>query len=127
MSSSALRDEIRGKILATHQLASEVIDIFGTKVELRQPTLQDVLLIQQAKEDSEDGAVPISAVAKVLIQYSYVPETNEKVFEEGDGPAIMQLPFGNDMIRVTDALEKLTKVNFTPKTDISGQSQPLTS
>lgn len=125
--SSSQRDEIRGKVFAAHKLATEEIEIFNTKIELRQPTLSDVLVIQQARDDSEDGSVPVSAVAKVLIQYSFVPKTNEKIFEEGDGEAIMQLPFGDDMIRVTDALERLTKVNFTPKTDTSEVDQTSTS
>lgn len=124
---SSTRDDIRGKIFAAHKLATEEIEIFGTKVELRQPTLSDILVIQQARDDSEDGAVPVSSVARILIQYSFVPGTSEKVFEEGDGEAIMQLPFGEDMIRVTTALEKLTKVNFTPKTDSSDQGQTSTS
>lgn len=103
------RDEIRAAIFATKEVKREVIDFFGTKLELRQPRLSDVINIQNiAKEDGIQ-----SAVVDALIRYAYIPGTDTKVFEEGDAASFLEMPFGQDLVNVSDALERLSKVNFS--------------
>lgn len=106
------RDDIRARIFAKKDLRSKLLDFFGTEIELRQPMLKDILQAQQeAQQQAEDGVS--SAVVNILLQYAYVPGTSEKVFEEGDKDALLDLPFDENLIGVTDALTELTKVNFT--------------
>lgn len=119
------RDDIRAQVFAKKDLKSKVLDFFGTQIELRQPMLKDILEAQQeAAQQAEDGIS--SAVINILLQYAYVPGTSEKVFEEGDKNALLGLPFDENLISVTEALEELTKVNFT-KPSADSQNDPTSS
>lgn len=109
------RDDIRSAIFASKKLASEQVNFFGQQIELRQPRLSDIISIQQ----SEDRQ---SAIVDTLIRYAYIPGTDEKIFEEGDTAGLLQLPFGQDMIDVSAALERLTKVNFRDGSESSGKT-----
>lgn len=102
------REEIRAKILATHTPKSVAVELFGTTIELRQPILEDVIKAQ-SQEDRTRGIVD------VLIKQAYVPDTNEKVFTEEDADQLCTLPMGADILRVAQALESLTEVNFLGK------------
>lgn len=121
----SIRDNIRAKIFASKDFAEEVVDFFGEKIILRQPSLSQVLEVQ----NSEDRK---SAVIDTLIKYAYVPDESgkkasaEKVFEEADNDSLLTLPFGADFLRVSNALEKLTNVNFLDKGDISSNDQTST-
>jgi hypothetical protein len=100
------RDSIRAAILGTeHKPKSKVVDFFGQKIELRQGTLGDIL---EARE-SEDRQ---GAVIRVLTERAFIPGTDTQVFEETDAEVLKKLPFGPDFIRVSNALEELTDVNF---------------
>lgn len=112
------RDELRAKILQTHQPKSKIVEFFGAEIELRQPLLDDVI---KARENPDRQ----SAVIDTLLGNAYVPGTNEKVFEDGDVADLRKKPFGADMIRVSRALEELSEVNFLdqkPDTKPSGSS-----
>lgn len=99
------RDDIRAAVFATKKLASEIVDFFGTKIELRQPRLSDIIAIQNTEDRK-------SAIVDTLIRYAYVPGTDTKLFEESDQASFLEMPFGQDLINVSNALERLTKVNF---------------
>lgn len=116
---SNARDAIRGKIFATKEVTKVPVEFFGQNIELRQPLLQDILQAQNG-EDRE------SAVIETLINYAYIPGTEEKVFESGDVAGLKKLPFGADFIRVSQALETLTEVNFLAKKDTSKDDQTST-
>lgn len=101
------RSALRNAILGTqHSFRAKTISFFGEEIELRQSTLKDVLDAQ----DTEDRK---SAMVGMLVRYAYVPGTNEKVFEEEDADAIMQLPFGPDFTAVNEAIAEITGVNIT--------------
>jgi len=99
------RKSIRDAIFSSKKPMSKVISFFGQQIELRQPTLEDILSVQSAEDRK-------AAVIDTLVKYAYVPGTDEHIFEDTDGASIMGLPFGQDMISVTAALEELTSVNF---------------
>lgn len=121
----ATRDSIRSQVFAKKDLKSKTLDFFGTQIELRQPKLKDILDAQQeAAQQAEDGVS--SAVVSILLQYAYVPGTSEKVFEAGDRDALLQLPFDENLIGITEALEELTKVNFTKPSADSQNDQTST-
>lgn len=93
------RDEIRAQILGS-KAQSKVIEFFGAKIELRQPTLGVILEHRKASDD-------LDALQMMLISYAYVPDTTELVFDEADVDALMELPFGKDMNTLTTAVGEL--------------------
>lgn len=103
------RDEMRASIFKDKVVAKETIEFFGTQIEMRQPRLSDIMAIKKVAE--EEGGNQ-SAIVDTLVRYAYVPGTEEKLFEEGDAAQFLAMPFGPDLIRVSDALERLTQVNF---------------
>lgn len=103
------RDAIRAAIFSGDnprtKPKSEFVDLFGEQVEIRQPNL-DTILSLQSREDKKQ------AMVDMLVAYTYVPETNDKVFESGDAEGLLALPFGEDYSRVQAAITKLTNVNI---------------
>lgn len=83
---------------------SKIVKFFGNDIELRQGTLEQLF---QEKPDKQ------SAIIDFLCNNSYVPGTDERLFEEADAAQFMSMPFGEDFVRVTNALQELTGVNFT--------------
>lgn len=101
------RDQMRANIFASKQVKIKIVDFFGEKIELRQPVLADILAAKE--KDTQDGVIGM------LVDYAYVPGTDQKVFEPTDRDGLLQLPFGNDFLDVSNALEELTNVNFQVK------------
>ncbi len=102
---SQARDEIRSALLSTHQPRSEKVTLFGQEIELRQPTLQDVMKAQ-------DTSDPAERAADMIIQYAYVPGTDERIFDEGDRQTILRWPFGPEFTELQQAITRLTNVNL---------------
>lgn len=102
------RGEARAKIFASKQRKTEIIEFQDVMLELRQPLLGDILKAQ-GSENRE------AAVIETLVNYAYLPGTDEKVFEDTDKEGLLAMPFGADFIRVSQALERLTEVNFLDK------------
>lgn len=105
------RDQIRASIFNTKP-KSEFINIFGCDVELRQPSLGNILEAQ-TKDDRR------AAIVDMIIDYCYVPGTNEKVFEAADAEGILTLPYGEDLSKINDAIARLTNI------DVSGEEKNL--
>lgn len=99
------RDELRARVFAADNKKpkSKTIVFFGVEIELRQGTLSSIL----AERDNKQAAI-----VDFLIGNAYVPGTNERAFEEGDAEQFMTMPFGEDFVKVTKALEELSGVNF---------------
>lgn len=102
------RDELRAQIFASREVKRKVVDFFGTKIELRQPTLGDVL-------DARDKESNQAAVIDTLVKYAFIPKTEVRVFDDADADSFKKMPFGVDFLRVNAALEELTEVNFLDK------------
>ena len=104
----SIRDDLRTKIFsgATNR-ESITITFFGADIELRQPTvgqLQNML----EEQSNRQGNIPLP---QYLIQYAYVPGTDDKVFDQADLAGLMDLPYNQDMIIVANAVGKLSGVN----------------
>src|SRR5712691_7039361 len=102
---SVERDALRGKLLQTRQPLAKEITFFGEKIELRQMLLSDVMKAKDAPDDQ-------NRLVRILIDYAFVPGTDEKVFEEGDVEALLAQPFGQDFVDLSNALTELTSINF---------------
>ena len=97
-----LRQQTRDLIMTTKP-KSILLDVFGTQIELRQPNLRTIMTTQSM----DDRA---AAAAIMLINYSYLPGTNTKVFEDVDVDGILGLPFGSDFQKIQEAISELTDV-----------------
>lgn len=98
------RKAIRDAVLGNKHYRKEVLKVFGTEIELRQPSLR---LILSAQQDDDQGR----AVATMLTNYCYVPGTDDLVFDKADIEALLELPFGDDMQKINKAIERLTGVD----------------
>lgn len=93
------RDEIRAAIFGAKPKSEIVEDFFGVTIEMRQPSLQVAL---NQKEASEEDRMYL-----MLTDYTYVPNTNEKVFEREDIDNMRTLPFGGEFQRLMEKVNKL--------------------
>lgn len=100
-----IRDELRTAIFSGPQsrFRKEIVKFFGTDVEVRQPSL-DLMLAAQQYEDRKE------AIIRLIISFCYVPGTEEKVFEDGDKDALLQMPFCDDFTRINEVITRLTNI-----------------
>lgn len=97
------RDDLRAKIFGAKPKSAVVEDFFGTKIEIRQPTLN--VALQQRGANEQDR------VYFMLTDYAYVPGTNEKLFDVEDVDQIKELPFGPEFTGLINEINKLLGIN----------------
>lgn len=103
------RDEIRSKVFSAESMTpkKKTIDFFGSQIEIHQPLMGEILKLR-----SEDEEERRSAVLDTLVSYSYVPGTNERVFDDTDVESFKNMPWGPDFTKVMEAFGELTGINF---------------
>lgn len=94
---------------------STIITLFGKKIELKQPTMGNMFKAQAAKDTAH-------ASAQMLIEYAHVPGTDIKVFDPADVDAVVNLPWGKDLVDVQTAIGKLTGIDLTAVKEAVGNS-----
>jgi len=99
------RNALRSKIFAQHSANSKVIQLFGEDVEVRQPSIGEVL---EAREDSTSDR---DTLVSLMVRYCYVPGTTERIFEETDSGAIMEWPIGKWFTDFNNAISELTDID----------------
>lgn len=105
MDQSASRTDLRSRLLgARHAPKSKVITLFGDKVEMRQPSIKSIL-------DLTDNDDEKYRSLKLLIEYAYVPGTDEKLFEPADLDVMLQWPASEDLVKVQQAIAELSRVD----------------
>jgi len=109
------RDEIRKALLGNAPKPTHKdVTLFGIKLELRQPTLGGILAAQDI-EDARERAVD------TIVNYSYVPGTNERVFEVTDKDVILGWPFTEELVTIQVAVAEMTGVDITEaETELKG-------
>ncbi len=105
MTDNTKRDEIRAKVFASSNTVTEVLDVYGTQIELKPPTLGALM-------DAQDAPDTKTSVARMIIEYSYVPGTQIRVFEEADIDSILDLRFGEDLRKMQAAITRLSGVDM---------------
>lgn len=103
------RDAVRSSIFRSENLKpkSKVITFFGEEIEVRQPNVNTILDFRSSKDADQK-----SRMVDMLITYCYVPETDERVFEEGDKDSLLSMPFGTDFTSLQMAMSELTDVKL---------------
>lgn len=106
-------NSIRDTILAMAKVKTVRVQFYGQEIELRQPTMGE-LMESQSAPDSEENLTTAQksarASARMLIAYAYVPETGQKLFHQGDVENIMNLPWNDDMVKLQAAMTELTGI-----------------
>lgn len=100
------RKALRAAIFAAENTKpkSVLFKLFGNEVEIRQPTVGQITKIAERKNN-------VSVIVAVLIEYCYVPNTEEKVFEEADREQLLDMPTGQWLNDFNKAIEELTGVD----------------
>jgi hypothetical protein len=93
------RDQIRGAILSAPS-EDEVIEVFGVKVEIRAPALEDLLQYRNAGEDD-------FIMARGIVNNVYVPGTGERVFDDADIQGLMKSRFSKDMRKLSKVVTRV--------------------
>jgi hypothetical protein len=92
------RDTIRQAILDSKPEVN-IIDVFGVKVEIKAPDLEGLLQYRGAQVDD-------TIMARSIVDHCYVPETEEKVFDEADVAVLMKQKMTPDMKKLIGAINK---------------------
>jgi hypothetical protein len=92
------------------------LHIFGCDVEVRQPTLEEVIAYQNSEDKTR-------AAAGIIQRYVYVPGTGERVFEEADLDRIRRMPFGRDMNVLQEAINDLMGLSKMVDAELKNLSQ----
>ncbi len=100
------RDEIRAALIGSRPPGdSRMIELWGMEIELRQPTLEAIL-------KTRDTGSTVERAVDMIIEYAYVPGTDDHVFEDTDKPQILRWPFGKDLQKLNEAIAELTGVDI---------------
>lgn len=114
--SAPTRAAVRNAILSGARARKETVMFFGQEVEVHQPTMGDVL-------DLDSGEGRKESAALMLVRYTYMPGTKERVFEDEDVAAILEMPFAEDLQRLQDVLNRMMGVDVKAEAKNSEGSQ----
>ncbi|KKN66738.1 hypothetical protein LCGC14_0468490 [marine sediment metagenome] len=105
-SSLLTRDDLRGRLLGTKAKPKiEMVTLFGEDVELRQPSFGSML-------DAREIADTKTRTIEMIVQYAFVPGTNERIFEDTDRDVILGWPFGEDVLEIQNAIARLSGIDI---------------
>ena len=100
------RDEIRAALVGNKQISKSVnFTLFDIDIELRQPSFKSIM---EARTEGDS----LTRAIDMIIKYAYVPGSDELIFEEGDRPQIELWPFGEDLVRIQEAITELTGIDI---------------
>ncbi len=94
------REEVRASIFAKNKFKRVALTLWGVKVEFQQPTL-DRVLNNVASEDS-------SLLLQLLIDQTFVPGSQEKVFDKADIESLKAMPFDAELNQISQVISDLT-------------------
>lgn len=109
MAEKAQRNDLRAAIFADKNkvAAKKVISLFGAEVEIRQPTLAQITKLGKASAANDK----IPPIVRIMIEYMYVPGTDDKIFEIADAEQLASMPSGKWLSDLNAAIEELTGVD----------------
>jgi hypothetical protein len=95
---------LRTGILGKKKGKALEINMFGHKVEVRQPSVGQLL-------ELETGDDRKKSLVNMLVGYCYVPGSNDKLFTQEDSGELLALPAGEWLNEFNTAISKLTGVD----------------
>lgn len=116
----SLRDQMRAATLGSKNVfKSEILTHKGLKFEIRQPSIRGRQELRKRLIDQEGTFDVFDALVWMVILYTFVPGTNERVFDEEDYDTIVAHPTGGYM--ETFSLTAAEFMNMDPE-DIAKNS-----
>lgn len=104
---SEAREALRAELFQKkHVFKSKLIDFLGQQVEVRQPSIGEILNFQE-----EDEASSKDSFIDALVRFCFVPGTDDKLFDSEDAERIMSLPQGEWVSGFNSAVAELFEVN----------------
>ena len=106
--SKKTRNDVRASMFSEKNTkpAVEPLILFGEKVELHQPTLEQMNKLGRQAADAK-----IPPLVFMMIEYCYMPDSSDKVFEPADAQQLAQMPTGPWLTDFNKAVGKLTGVD----------------
>ena len=98
------RKDLRNKIFSQPKRKEVIVNINGAEIALRQPSVGQLLQMQENTDNTD-------AFINMMLEYAYVPGTDEKVFEKEDVAVIMEWPVESWFTQVGTAFAELTSLD----------------
>jgi hypothetical protein len=108
------RDRLRGALFASKKRNSKLITLFDVEVEIRQPTVGEMLALSGLNENDRR-----KSLVSIMVNYCFVPGTDEPIFDKSDEDGIMNWPVGEWFTTLNDAVAEMTNL------DVAGQEKNL--
>jgi len=106
MTESSIRDQLRATIFSSTNAEYKRIPYVykGAQLELKQPNLEQVNQLWQIEGTT-------ARAIYMLIALAYVPGTDIRVFEDTDQDNLIQMPYGAEMVRLTEIMTEFITGN----------------
>lgn len=112
-----IKEELRNAILNAEatKVVRKAITLFGQEIELSGPTIGEILAEGNLRAEDEKNGVTDQpqGIVKYLIDYAYVPGTNDKVFEVSDAETLKTFAWSKDIQTVVDTMNGFMQVNVS--------------
>lgn len=104
------RDEMRAVMFSPEKTIAHRIPLKfnGMDLEWQRPSIQELAEAQDAGKDR-------NFMVGMIINYSYIPGTDEKVFEDGDYAVIMKMPYSEEYGDAVGAIVKTLNLRVDEK------------
>lgn len=100
---------IREKALKSTEKKTIELSLGEAKFEFVQPSLKQVGELQDSAEESDNFVI------KMLVEFSFVPGTQERVFLNEDYQAFIDMPFGGEIQGITNKISSMLNLNVENK------------
>lgn len=104
------REQIRAAMFSDVNAKPKVInyEFLSQKLEWRCPTLKEM-------QEARDAAENENLMVRLIINHSYIPGTEEKVFEDGDYKTIMNMPLSGSFNEAVQAISAVINLKVEDK------------
>ncbi len=110
----SVRDELRARTLGSKKVFNKkIIKHNGRNYELRQPTLAQRAELRRKVLDYEGNFDVFESLIWMVVFYTYVPGTDELVFEEADYDILRSFPSGSWVDEFSDAASSLINIDIS--------------
>jgi hypothetical protein len=120
--------EVKAAIFAAKRPKFKIVEFGGHKLEIRQPTVITMLnkaidqrtAADQLSEQENDRRNTVQAI----VDMTYVPGTQDKVFSSEDIPALLEMGFDSEFSKLQTACLDLLGINPEEIDEAQGKSEP---
>ena len=105
--------QARQKIIAGSEPNKVSHTFKGVSVELRQPTITQFLTTNQTAEGEERNQARVTI--KMIIEYTYLEGTDDKLFEDADLDALLNMPMSGEFFEMISKMNDLLDIKVDSK------------